>query len=336
MRHQGLGTPAEETKHTRSVRYQLMRPGRPRPQACRSGSSGPAQLQEGGAQNRTAICARPRTGTCPIPAVSRCWPGQAGRPARSWASPLRSLHIRPISTIRPRIEPSDALSVAPCGAGGGRGRIGGAEQFSADCPTASADASSFRRDLGVVLLMSSVTVLALAVKALWLTRCYGQRYLRTSRQRYMRIQRQRSVRISTKVRPQSGRAGREALETGPGPRCGAISRSRYGWWSPTSIRVGAGRSSVLEICQVGPAQGGNARRRAAVLPIPMTSQRRFTRVASRALPQMMLAKRQGPTMALPARAQRRRAASQAAPRLTTATRGGGPIGPSSSRGNSPS
>ena len=176
LRHQGLGTPAEETKHTRSVRYQLMRPGRPRPQACRSGSSGPAQLQEGGAQNRTAICARPRTGTCPIPAVSRCWPGQAGRPARSWASPLRSLHIRPISTIRPRIEPSDALSVAPCGAGGGRGRIGGAEQFSADCPTASADASSFRRDLGVVLLMSSVTVLALAVKALWLTRVRERRF----------------------------------------------------------------------------------------------------------------------------------------------------------------
>jgi len=43
----------------------------------------------------------------------------------------------------------------------------GAEQFSADCPTASADASSFRRDLGVALLMSSVTVLALAVKSLW-------------------------------------------------------------------------------------------------------------------------------------------------------------------------
>jgi hypothetical protein len=67
-------------------------------------------------------------------------------------------------------------------------------------------------------------------------------------------------------------------------------------------------------CRIWPGQGGNDRPRGTAPPIPMTSQRRFTRVTSRALPQMRLAKPQGATMALPPAAQRLRAASQAGSR----------------------
>jgi hypothetical protein len=90
------------------------------------------------------------------------------------------------------------------------------------------------------------------------------------------------------------------------------------------------------IGRIWPGQGGNRAGRRGVRPVPIASGRRTTQVASSAPPQMRLAKRQGATMAMPARAQRRRAASQAAPRHTAATRSGGPMGWSRKRGTWPS
>jgi hypothetical protein len=43
--------------------------------------------------------------------------------------------------------------------------------------------------------------------------------------------------------------------------------------------------------RIGPGQGGNALRGRLAPPMPMSSGRRFTRVASRAVPQIRLAKR---------------------------------------------
>jgi len=145
LRHQGLGTPAEETKHTRSVRYQLMRPGRPRPQACRSGSSGPAQLQEGGAQNRHAYLCQtshwhlPDTGGIKVLA----WPTRTSRSLMGFST-AQSAH-KTYFYGSPRVELCDPPSVAPYIAGGGAGET---ESVDAQSPRQSQVHQARRRGSG--------------------------------------------------------------------------------------------------------------------------------------------------------------------------------------------